>query len=122
VKTANRRRSAGRRTTRKRAGGAVRTSARPADAVAVDTTLDRLLINRGWTLVERSWAGDVYDWLASAPNPDHEVTYLIVPANHALDHGPAYRVRLVDGQRLAYDTAACLAADLDGIEARRCRC
>lgn len=122
MKTANRRRSARRRPTRKRAGRAVRRCAYPAATVAVDATLDGLLIDRGWTLVERSWAGDVYDWLASSSHPDHEVTYLIVPASHALDHGPAYRVRLVDGERLAYDTAALLAADLDGIEARRCRC
>jgi hypothetical protein len=29
-------------------------------------------------------------------------------------------VWLVDGQRLAYDSAACLAADLDHIETHRC--
>lgn len=93
-----------------------------SEPVAVNANLDRLLTNRGWVLVERSHAGDVYDWLASAPTANHEVTYLIVAANPALDQGPAYRVRLVDGDRLAYDTAARLSADLDVIEARRCRC
>jgi hypothetical protein len=90
--------------------------------VAVNANLDRLLTDRGWILVERSHAGDVYDWLPSTPIANHEVTYLIVAANHTPDQGPAYRVLLVDGQRLAYDTAACLVADLDGIEGRRCRC
>ncbi|WP_155770844.1 hypothetical protein [Mycobacterium colombiense] len=80
------------------------------------------MIDRGWTLVERSWTGDVYDWLASAARPDHEVTYLIAAAEDRLDGGAPYRVALIDGELRAYDDAACLAADLDGIEARRCGC
>ncbi|ODR05276.1 hypothetical protein BHQ21_15010 [Mycobacterium sherrisii] len=78
------------------------------------------MIDRGWMLVERSWAGDVYDWPASAANRSHEVTYLIAAADDSLDSGAPYRVVLIDGELRAYDDKDCLAADLDGIEARRC--
>jgi hypothetical protein len=91
-----------------------------AKSTPVDAALDELLVSRGWALVERSPAGDVYDWLDSALIADHDSTYVIVAANHASDSLPRYRVWLVDGKRLTYDCAACLAADLDRIETHRC--
>lgn len=123
VKTANRRRKAARRPARQPGwtGAGCQANPQPCDDLrAVDANLDKLLIGRGWMLVERSWAGDVYDWPASAANRSHEVTYLIAAADDSLDSGAPYRVALIDGELRAYDDKDCLAADLDGIEARRC--
>ncbi|WP_139809216.1 hypothetical protein [Mycobacterium avium] len=125
MKTANRRRKAARRRARQLGRNDAGCQAHPRacdDRRAVDANLDKLLIDRGWMLVERSWAGDVYDWPASAANRGHEVTYLIAAADDSLDSGAPYRVALIDGELRAYDDKDCLAADLDGIEARRFGC
>lgn len=122
MKTANRRRKAARGRARQLGRNGAGCQAHPRtcdDRRAVDANLDKLLIDRGWMLVERSWAGDVYDWPASAANRDHEVTYLIAAADDSLDSGAAYRVALIDGELRAYDHKDCLAADLEDIEARR---
>jgi hypothetical protein len=91
-----------------------------AKSTPIDAALDGLLARRGWVLVERSPAGDVYDWIDSTASPDHEPTYMIVAADQVADALPPYRVRLADGQRLTYDSVSCLAADLERIEAHRC--
>lgn len=86
VKTANRRRKAARRPAHQPGWTGAGCQAHPQtcdDLRAVDANLDKLLIDRGWILVERSWAGDVYDWPASAANRSHEVTYLIAAGTTA---------------------------------------
>ena len=120
MKTARRRRGQGHRAKRRSAKVSAPRHLTVAASAAVNSDLDGLLVGRGWTLVERSRAGDVYDWLASASIADHEPTYVIVAANCVRDPEPPYRVWLVDGRRLAYDSAAGLAADLDRIETHRC--
>jgi len=118
VKTTNRRRRESRRTTRHRVAAAP-TAARDTVLMAVNADLDRTLARRGWILTERDRSGDVYDWGPSATPSNPEPTYLIVASDQVMDGLQPYRVRLVDGQRLTYDTAECLATDLDAIEARR---
>ncbi len=62
----------------------------------------------------------MYDWPPSAPNGDHEITYLIVDLRDAVRDGPSYRVSVVNGDRLMYEVKSELVADLDTIEASRC--
>lgn len=120
MKSARRRRGQSRGRARRSGGPFAPRQLAGAKSIPVDSGLDELLVSRGWALVERSPAGDVYDWLDSALVADHEPTYLIVATAHVVDSAPPYRVWLVDGQRLTYDCAACLAADLDRIETHRC--
>lgn len=121
MKSARRRRGQSRGKARRPARSLTPKKVPIAKSTPVDASLDELLASRGWALVERSPAGDVYDWLDSALGADHEPTYLIVATPHAVDSAPPYRAWLVDGQRLTYDCAGCLAADLDRIETHRCR-
>jgi hypothetical protein len=85
-----------------------------------DVELDQLLTGRGWVEFERVDGLTMYDWPPSAPNGDHEITYLIVDLRGAVRVGPSYRVSVVDGDRLMYEVKSELVADLDTIEASRC--
>jgi hypothetical protein len=60
------------------------------------------------------------DWPPSAPDEDHEITYVIVDLRGEVGVGPPYRVSVVNGDRLMYEAESVLVADLDTIEARRC--
>ena len=121
VKTARRRRAQRHAQARRSTKTATVKRVTIAKTTPIDAALDAVLVRRGWALTERSPAGDVYDWMDSAVAADHETTYMIVAADDGADSDslPPYRVRLADGQRLTYDTAACLVAELDGIEAYR---
>ena len=122
VKTARRRRGQGRTRARRSTKTSTLKRAAIAKSTPIDAALDALVMHRGWALAERSPAGDVYDWIDPGVAADHEPTYMIVAADHVADSDslPPYRVRLADGQRLMYDTADCLVAELDRIEAHRC--
>jgi len=81
--------------------------------------LDQLLLDRRWIAVDRAPGYAMYDWLPSAPDANHEITYLIVDMTGDC-RLPPYRVSLVGGDRITYHIASALVADLDMIEARRC--
>jgi hypothetical protein len=85
-----------------------------------DVELDQLLTDRGWVEFDRVDGLTTYDWPPSAPNDDHEITYLIVDLRGAAGVGPPYRVSVVNGDRLMYEVESALIADLAAIEASRC--
>jgi hypothetical protein len=85
-----------------------------------DVELDQLLTGRGWVEFDRVDGITMYDWPPSAPNGDHESTYLIVDLRGAVRVGPSYRVSAVNGDRLMYEVKSELVAGLDTIEASRC--
>jgi hypothetical protein len=89
-------------------------------AAVADPGLDKILIQRGWTVVDRGDGLTMYDWPPSAPDDDHEITYLIIDLRGVPDVGPPYRVSVVNGDRLMYEVESALVADLDTIEASRC--
>ena len=59
----------------------------------------------------------VYDWPPSAPDEEHEFTYLIIDLRGEPGAGPPYRVSVVNGDRLLYEVESALVADLNTIEA-----
>jgi hypothetical protein len=85
-----------------------------------DVELNRLLTDRGWVEVDRIDELTVYDWPPSAPDQEHEFTYLIIDLRGEPGAGPPYRVSVVNGDRLMYGAESELVADLDTIEASRC--
>jgi hypothetical protein len=91
-----------------------------AGVVGANAELHRLLTERGWIDSRRADGRTMYDWPPSAPNEDHEITYLIVDLRGGASVGPPYRVFVVNGDRLIYEAETALVADLDNIEARRC--
>jgi hypothetical protein len=103
--------------------GSLRTPPESDDhgGVAVaDVELDQLLTSRGWVEIDRADGLTMYDWLPSAPDHDHEITYLIVDLRGVAGVGPPYRVSDVNGDRLTYEVRSALIEDLDTIEAIRC--
>lgn len=78
--------------------------------------LHHLLTERGWIEACRADGRTMYDWQSSAPDDDHEITYLIVDLRRA----PPYCVSVVNGNRLMYEVESALIADLDTIEGTRC--
>lgn len=62
----------------------------------------------------------MYDWPPTAPDEDHEITYLIIDLRGEPGTGPRYRVSVVNGDRLMYEVEPALVADLNTIEASRC--
>ena len=60
------------------------------------------------------------DWPPSAPDEDHEITYVIVDLRGEAGVEPPHRVSVVNGDRLMYEAESALVADLDTIEASRC--
>jgi hypothetical protein len=104
----------------------LRTSSKIDDhgGVAVaDVELNQLLTDRGWVEFDRVDELAMYDWPPSAPDDDHEITYLIIDLRGEPGTGPPYRVSVVSGDRLMYEVEEALVADLDTIEAARCaRC
>jgi hypothetical protein len=90
-------------------------------SVAVaDVELNQLLTDRGWVEFDRVDELTVYDWPPSAPDEEHEFTYLIVDLRGEPGAGPPYRVSVVNGDRLMYEAESALVADLNAIEASRC--
>jgi hypothetical protein len=85
-----------------------------------DVELNQMLTDRGWIEFDRVNGFTMYDWPPSAPDEEHEITYLIVDLRGEPAAGPPYRVSVVNGDRLMYETESALVADLDTIEARRC--
>lgn len=85
-----------------------------------DVELDQLLTGRGWVEFDCVDGLTMYDWPPSAPNGDHEITYLIVDLRGETGAGPPYRVSVVNGDRLTYVVESALVADLDTIETSRC--
>ena len=85
-----------------------------------DVELDQLLTGRGWVEFDRVDGLTMYDWPPSAPDDDHEITYLIVDLRGETGAGPPYRVSVVNGDRLTYEVESALVADLDTIETSRC--
>jgi hypothetical protein len=85
-----------------------------------DVELDRLLTDRGWVEFDRVDELTMYDWPPSAPEEEHEITYLIIDLRGEPGTGPPYRVSVVNGDRLMYEVESALVADLDTIEAARC--
>jgi hypothetical protein len=81
--------------------------------------IHHLLLSRGWVAVDRRNGNAIYDWPPSAPDADHEITSLILDLTGRYGL-PPYRVSVVDGERVMYDSASALVADLDMIEASRC--
>jgi hypothetical protein len=103
--------------------GTRRTSPKPDDRgrVAVaDVELNQLLTDRGWVEVDRVDELTMFDWSPSAPDEDHEITYLIIDLRREPGAGPPYLVSVVNGDRLMYEVESALVADLDTIEAARC--
>jgi len=82
--------------------------------------LHNLLTERGWIRSCRSDGRTMYDWPLSAPDEDHEITYLIIDLRDEPGAGPPYRVSVVNGDRLMYEVESALVADLYTIEATRC--
>lgn len=82
--------------------------------------LHHLLTERGWNEYCRADGRTMYDWPPSAPDKEHEITYLIVDLLGEPGAGPPYRVSVVSGDRLMYEVDSALVADLDTIEATRC--
>jgi hypothetical protein len=82
--------------------------------------LHQLLTDRGWIEFCRADGRTMYDWPPSAPDEDHESTYVIVDLRGEMGVGPPYRVSVVNGDRLMYEAESALVADLDTIEATRC--
>jgi len=82
--------------------------------------LHRLLTERGWIECDRADGRTMYDWPPSAPDEDHEITYVIVDLRRDAGGGPPYRVSVVNGDRLMYEAKSAFRADLDTIEASRC--
>jgi hypothetical protein len=85
-----------------------------------DVELNQLLTDRGWVEFDRVDELVMYDWLPSARDEEHEITYLIVDLRGEPGAGPPYRVSVVNGDRLMYEVESELVADLDTIEASRC--
>lgn len=85
-----------------------------------DVELHQLLTGRGWVEIDRVDELTMYDWPPSAPDKEHEFTYLIIDLRSDPGAGPAYRVSVANGDRLMYEVEAELVADLDTIEASRC--
>jgi hypothetical protein len=82
--------------------------------------LHNLLTERGWIRSCRSDGRTMYDWPLSAPDGDHEITYLIINLRDEPGAGPPYRVSVVNGDRSMYEVDSAMVADLDTIEATRC--
>lgn len=82
--------------------------------------LHQLLTERGWIESCRADGRTMYDWSPSAPDEDHEITYLITDLRRDHSAEPPYRVSVVNGDRLMYEVESTLVADLDTIEAARC--
>ena len=82
-----------------------------------DVELDQLLTDRGWIEFDRADGLTMYDWPPSAPDEEHEITYLIIDLRGEPGAGPPYRVSVVNGDRLMYEVESALVADLDTIEA-----
>jgi len=72
-----------------------------------------------WVAVDRAQNYAVYDWPPSAPHAQHDITYLIVDLTGRFSF-PPYRVSIVNGDPIEYDSAATLVDNLGMIEARRC--
>lgn len=85
-----------------------------------NTELHHLLTERGWIESCRADRRIMYDWPSSAPDEDHEATYLIIDLRGEASGGPPYRVSVVNGDRLMYEVESALVADLDTIETTRC--
>lgn len=85
-----------------------------------DIELNQLLTDRGWVEFDRVDELVMYDWPPSAPDEEHEFTYLIIDLRGEPGAGPRYRVSVVNGDRLMYEVESALVADLDTIEATRC--
>jgi hypothetical protein len=82
--------------------------------------LHQVLTERGWIEFDRADGRSMYDWPPSAPDEDHEITYVIVDLRGEASVGPPYRVSVVNGDRLMYEGESALVAELDTIEASRC--
>jgi hypothetical protein len=82
--------------------------------------LHHVLTERGWIEFDRADGRTMYDWPPSAPDEDHEITYLIIDLRGEAGGGPPYLVSVVNGDRLMYEDESALVADLYTIEATRC--
>lgn len=101
----------------------IRRTSRKINDVGVSVAnvkLHQLLTERGWIEFDRADGMTMYDWPPSAPDEDHEITYVIVDLRGELGVEPPYRVSVVNGDRLMYEAESALVADLDTIEASRC--
>jgi hypothetical protein len=85
-----------------------------------DVELNQLLTDRGWVEFDRVDELAMFDWPPSAPDEEHEFTYLIIDLRGEPGAGPPYRVSVVNGDRLMYEVESALVADLNTIEASRC--
>jgi hypothetical protein len=85
-----------------------------------DVELNQLLTERGWVEFDRVDELTVYDWSRSAPDEEHESTYLIIDLRGEPGAEPPYRVSVANGDRLIYEVESALVADLNTIEASRC--
>lgn len=100
-----------------------RTSRKINDDVGVSVAnveLHQLLTERGWVEFDRADGRVMYDWPPSAPDEEHEITYVIVDLRGEAGVEPPYRVSVVNGDRLMYEVESTLVADLNTIEASRC--
>ncbi|GAB5023038.1 hypothetical protein JHV675_53130 [Mycobacterium avium subsp. hominissuis] len=104
---------------RKRARGSPIGRRQPIGSTGTTVDLDRLLIARGWVVVDRADEYAIYDWSLSAPDIAHDITCLIIDLTGRY-RMPPYRLSLADGERVLYHSASALVTDLDAIEARRC--
>ena len=123
VTRASRKRGSARRKTVRPRLGILRTHTAMAShsGVAVaDGELHQLLTDRGWVEIDRVDELTMYDWPPSAPDEEHESTYLIIDLRGQPGAGSPYRVSLVNGDRLMYEVESALVADLNRIEASRC--
>jgi hypothetical protein len=93
---------------------------RDAGVSAANAELHHLLAERGWIEVCRADGRTMFDWPPSAPDDEHEITYLIIDLRGQPDAGSPYRVSVVNGDRLMYEVESALVADLDTIEATQC--
>lgn len=93
---------------------------RDAGVSVANTELHHLLTVRGWTEVCRAEGPTIYDWPPSAPDEDHEITYLTNDLRGKPGVWPLCRVSAVNGDRLMYEVESASVADLDKIEATRC--
>lgn len=91
--------------------------------VVASLELNQLLTDRGWVEFDRVDELVMYDWPPSAPEEEHEFTYLIIDLRGEPGAGPRYRASVVNGDRSMYEFESALVADLNTIEASRCaRC
>lgn len=121
TRTSRKPRSARRNPVRSRRGMRTPPKIASRDGLTVaDVELHQLLTDRGWVVIDRVDEVATFNWPPSAPDQEHEFTYLIIDLRGERGAGPPYRVSVVSGDRLMYEAGSALVADLDTIEAARC--